>query len=173
MRSAASAIACSPELQKRLIVIAGTVSGNPARSADWRAILLPDSPSGMAHPRITSSTASFACGYLSSRARITMVPKSSGRVVRSDPLGAFPTAVRKQSTITASPISILPINSATASRSSAYAACAPVSSPVRTGSGTLPSRGPADTAPIPSARRSSVRRSIHTPAFRRPPCRSP
>ena len=62
IRSAASAIACSPELQKRLIVIAGTVSGRPARSADCRAMLLPDSPSGMAHPRITSSTASFACG---------------------------------------------------------------------------------------------------------------
>ena len=33
IRSAASAIDCRPELQKRLMVIAGTESGKPARRA--------------------------------------------------------------------------------------------------------------------------------------------
>jgi len=45
IRSAARAMAWSPELQKRLMVIAGTESGRPARRADWRAMLEPASPS--------------------------------------------------------------------------------------------------------------------------------
>ena len=41
MRSAAMAIDCSPELQKRLMVTPVVVTGSPARSAAMRAILLP------------------------------------------------------------------------------------------------------------------------------------
>ena len=55
MRSAARAIACSPDEQKRLMVMAGTVFGSPARSATARAMFIPASPSGNAQPRITSS----------------------------------------------------------------------------------------------------------------------
>src|SRR5215471_14999913 len=58
----------------------------------------------MAQPRITSSTPSLAAGYLSSSARITNAPRSSGRVLRNVPRGALPTGVRKQSTIRASGI---------------------------------------------------------------------
>ena len=41
---------------------AGTESGKPARRDAWRAMLLPASPSGMAQPRMTSSTSSLAAG---------------------------------------------------------------------------------------------------------------
>src|ERR1019366_4413484 len=102
MRSEASAIACKPELQNRLMVMAGTESGSPARRVACRAIFPPASPSGMAQPRMTSSTSSFAAGYRSSSARITVAARSSGRAWRSAPRGALPTAVRRQSIITAS-----------------------------------------------------------------------
>src|SRR5215472_13168287 len=103
IRSAAIAIACSPEEQKRLMVTPGTASGSPERSAAIRAMFIPDSPSGLAQPSITSSTSSATtAGCFSSSRRITVAAKSSGRVVRSAPLGAFPIAVRRQSTITAS-----------------------------------------------------------------------
>jgi hypothetical protein len=56
MRCAASAIACSPELQKRFTVMPATVTGRPARIAACRAILPPVARSGSAQPRMTSST---------------------------------------------------------------------------------------------------------------------
>src|SRR5580658_5845182 len=102
IRSAAMAMACSPDEQKRLMVTPGTESGKPARSAATRAIFIPDSPSGLAQPRITSSISlDEIAGYFSRSRRNTVAARSSGRVVRSVPLGAFPTAVRRQSTITA------------------------------------------------------------------------
>src|ERR1039457_479755 len=55
MRSAAMAMAWSPEEQNRLTVTPGTLCGKPARSAAMRAMFMPDSASGMAQPRITSS----------------------------------------------------------------------------------------------------------------------
>ena len=77
---------CEPEEQKRLTVTAGTLSGRPARSDAMRATFVPDSPSGVAQPRITSSIGSGAsCGVCASSARITSAAMSSGRVVRSDP----------------------------------------------------------------------------------------
>ena len=48
-------IACSPELQKRLMVMAGVVTGWPDRSV----IFSPASPSGIAQPMMTSSTYRF------------------------------------------------------------------------------------------------------------------
>src|SRR5687768_6606980 len=108
IRSAAMAMVCEPEEQKRLTVTAGTLSGNPARSDAMRATFVPDSPSGVAHPRITSSTASGAsCGVCAINARITSAAMSSGRVVRSDPRGALPTAVRRAETMTASFMCVL------------------------------------------------------------------
>ena len=55
MRSAAMAIACSPDEQKRLMVMAETSTGRPARSDAMRATFMPCSASGMAQPRMTSS----------------------------------------------------------------------------------------------------------------------
>src|ERR1035438_3755871 len=103
MRSAAMAMACRPELQKRLMVTPVTVSGRPARRATQRAMLLPDSASGMAQPRTMSSiSAAGTCGCFSKRRRMTAPARSSGREVRSAPRGALPTAVRRQSIMTAS-----------------------------------------------------------------------
>ena len=55
MRSAAMAIACRPEEQKRLMVMAEISTGRPARSEAMRATFMPCSASGMAQPRMTSS----------------------------------------------------------------------------------------------------------------------
>jgi hypothetical protein len=56
MRCAAMLIAMRPELQKRLMVSPGTVTGRPARISASRAMLWPVAPSGLAQPMITSST---------------------------------------------------------------------------------------------------------------------
>src|SRR5216683_246976 len=55
IRSAARAMACRPEEQKRLMVMALVSTGRPARREAMRATFMPCSPSGMAQPRITSS----------------------------------------------------------------------------------------------------------------------
>src|SRR5580704_6596376 len=103
IRSAAMAIACNPEEQNRFTVIAEVSIGSPARSAAIRATFIPCSPSGIAHPRITSAI-SFASSP-GTRARASLIAnaaKSSGRVARNDPLNAFPTGVRTEETITGS-----------------------------------------------------------------------
>ncbi len=87
---------------------------------------------------------------LRASARMTMAARSSGRVLRRLPLGALPTAVRRQSIITAS---IRVVSFGAVCPSSAYTACVPASWDCRTGSGTL--RAP-DRANI--VRRRSVRR---------------
>ena len=46
MRSAAMAMACRPEAQKRLTVTPATDSGKPARTTVWRPMFLPVMPSG-------------------------------------------------------------------------------------------------------------------------------
>src|SRR5271168_2194833 len=103
IRSAAIAIACKPEEQNRLIVIAEVSIGNPARSAAIRATFIPCSPSGIAQPRITSSISLASnTGTRASASLIASAAKSSGRVARNDPLKAFPTGVRTEETITAS-----------------------------------------------------------------------
>src|SRR5580700_11624081 len=103
MRSAAIAIACNPEEQKRLMVIAEVSIGKPARSAAIRATFIPCSPSGIAQPRITSSISlASKPGTRASASLIASAARSSGRVARNDPLNAFPTGVRTEETITAS-----------------------------------------------------------------------
>jgi hypothetical protein len=97
-----------------LIVIADASTGSPARNDAIRATFIPCSASGIAHPKITSST-SFAStpGALSNAAQIAVAAKSSGRVALNVPRGAFPTAVLTALTITASAIfpHLLPFNS--------------------------------------------------------------
>ena len=106
MRSAAIAIVCSPEEQKRLIVMALVSTGSPARIAAARATFMPCSASGIAQPIITSSISEASNpGTRAIASLITAAPRSSGRVSRRVPLGALPTAVRTAETITASFIS--------------------------------------------------------------------
>ena len=55
-RLAPMAMASRPDAQKRLTVSPGTVTGQPARSAAVRPMLLPVAPSGKPQPITTSST---------------------------------------------------------------------------------------------------------------------
>jgi len=68
-----------------------------------RATFAPDSASGVAQPMMTSSIDSGgSAGTRLSKSAMTAAALSSGRVVRSAPRGALPTAVRTPATITAS-----------------------------------------------------------------------
>ncbi len=99
----ASASACSPEAQKRLMVMALALIGSPAPRATCRAMFSPWAPSGMAQPRTRSSTsAGSKPGARSRAARMAATASSSGGVSRSVPRGALPTAVRAAETMTAS-----------------------------------------------------------------------
>src|SRR5258706_5964582 len=103
MRSAASATACTPEEQKRLMVIAGTVSGSPARSTPMRATFMPCSASGIAQPTITSAMSWGSSPGTCARAPLsTCASMSSGRTLRNMPRGALPTGVRTAATMYAS-----------------------------------------------------------------------
>src|SRR5215216_825732 len=103
IRSAALAIVCRPEEQKRLTVWPGTLSGSPARWAAIRATFRPWVPSVTAQPSSTSSTSAGSRPSARRRASAMAAPAmSSGRLVRRLPRGARPTAVRAPLTITAS-----------------------------------------------------------------------
>ena len=94
------ATACTPEEQKRLMVMPGTVSGRPASSAPMRATFMPCSASGMAQPMMTSAMrAGSMPGHCSMAARMTCASMSSGRVLRNTPRGALPTGVRVVATM--------------------------------------------------------------------------
>jgi hypothetical protein len=86
-----------------LTVTADASTGMPARKLAMRATFMPCSASGIAQPRMTSSTsaASMPGARLSASAMATDA-SSSGRVPRSVPPGALPTAVRAAETMTAS-----------------------------------------------------------------------
>ena len=87
--------ACSPDEQKRFIVIAGTVIGRPARRTARRATFMPCSASGKAQPTTTSSmTAGSNWGTFSRKPWIRRASNSSGRVCRKVPRPDRPTAVR-------------------------------------------------------------------------------
>ncbi len=100
MRSAASATACTPEEQKRLMVIAGTVSGSPASSTPMRATFMPCSPSGIAQPTMTSAMSwGSSPGTRAMAALSTCASMSSGRTFLNMPRGALPTGVRTAATM--------------------------------------------------------------------------
>src|SRR5581483_11629582 len=68
-----------------------------------RATFMPCSASGIAQPRVTSSTSdAWTPGARFSASAMTVAAISSGRVPRSVPFGALPTGVRTAETITAS-----------------------------------------------------------------------
>src|ERR1035437_8986149 len=68
-----------------------------------RAMFIPCAASGMAQPRMTSSTCSADnCGTRASASRMARAARSSGRIVRSFPFGALPIGVRTAATRKAS-----------------------------------------------------------------------
>src|ERR1044072_2095156 len=170
MRSAAIAIDCKPDEQKRLIVIALVSTGKPARIAAARATFIPCSASGIAHPMITSSICEASSpGTRASASLITDAPISSGRVFLNVPFGALPTAVRTADTITASLI----INSLMASLSSACAQFAPASYACPRASETLLVPNPTDTVQKPGSDDSDPRPSKSARAAYRSQNRDP
>jgi len=104
MRCAASAMVCSPEEQKRFTVMPGTLTGQPARSAIWRAMFQPAAPSGLAQPMMTSSTSWQSTLARSSAACTTCPPIFAPCVMLSAPFQLLQSGVRAVETITASVI---------------------------------------------------------------------
>ena len=103
MRSAASATACTPDEQNRLIVMPDTVLGNPASKRPMRATFMPCSASGIAQPTITSSMILVSIpGHCASADFSTCASMSSGRTFLNMPRGALPTGVRVAATMYAS-----------------------------------------------------------------------
>src|SRR5689334_24059131 len=100
----ASAMVCRPEEQKRFTVMPGTVLGQPARTAIWRAMFQPVAPSGLAQPMITSSTSSASTLARSSAACTTWPPILAPCVMLSAPRQLLQRGVRAVETITASSI---------------------------------------------------------------------
>src|SRR6478735_9924860 len=106
--SAASATACRPDEQKRLMVCAANVCGRPASSTPMRATFMPCSPSGMAQPMIASSMRLTSMpGACATTLLSTCASMSSGRVLRNTPRGALPTGVRVAATMYASCICLV------------------------------------------------------------------
>ena len=95
MRSATIAVACRPDEQKRLMVIAGTSSGRPARKPTWRATFRPCSASGWRSRarRPRSSPGSTSARRSASRDDQGRQIVGAG-VARRRPCGARPTGVR-------------------------------------------------------------------------------
>src|SRR6266545_2137900 len=101
-------MACRPDEQNRFTVTADASTGIPARRLAMRATFMPCSASGIAQPRITSSTSEGSMpGARRSASAMATAPSSSGRVPRSVPPGALPAAVRAAATMTASTIPVL------------------------------------------------------------------
>src|SRR5262245_31802946 len=101
---AARAMVCMPEEQKRLMVIPGTVTGQPARTAIWRAMFQPVAPSGLAQPMMTSSTSSASTFARSSAACTTCPPIFAPCVMLSAPRQLLVSGVLAVETMTASAI---------------------------------------------------------------------
>src|SRR5687768_9044743 len=107
IRSPTMAAACSPDEQKRLMVMAGTSSGSPARCPTRRATFNPCSPSGLALPSTRSSILSPVISARASASFTTRAPRSSGRVWRRFPLMARPIGLRTADKITTSRMVVL------------------------------------------------------------------
>ena len=107
IRCAASAIVCRPDEQKRLTVAPGTVTGQPARSAIWRAMFQPVAPSGSAQPIRTSSTSAGASFARAMACATAWPPIVAPCVMLNAPRQLFASPVRAVETITASVMSEL------------------------------------------------------------------
>src|SRR3954468_4632297 len=104
MRWLAIAMVCRPDEQNRFTVMPGTVTGQPARIAIWRAMFHPVAPSGFAQPMMTSSTSSASTFARSSAACTTMPPILAPWVLLSAPRQLLQSGVRAVETMTASAI---------------------------------------------------------------------
>src|SRR5262245_30505618 len=82
----------------------GTLIGQPARIAIWRAMFQPVAPSGLAQPMITSSTSSASTLARSSAACTTCPPIFAPCVRLSEPFQLLHSGVLAVETITASAI---------------------------------------------------------------------
>ena len=104
MRSAAMAIACRPDEQKRLMVSAETFTGSAgAQRGDARHVhALLGLGHGAAQDDVFDLFPASNGGTRSSAPLMATAASSSGLVWRSAPLPALPTAVRTALTITAS-----------------------------------------------------------------------
>src|SRR5262249_59011252 len=87
----------------RLAAPRDALTGIPARRLAMRATFIPCSASGTGQPRIRSSASAASIpGARFNASPIAAAASSSGRVPRSVPPGALPTAVRTAETMTAS-----------------------------------------------------------------------
>src|SRR5437868_3164256 len=102
IRWLARAMVCRPEEQKRFTVIPGTVTGQPARIAIWRAMFQPVAPSGLAQPMMTSSISCGSTLARSSAACTTCPPIFAPCVMLSAPFQLLQSGVRAVETMTAS-----------------------------------------------------------------------
>src|SRR6185295_5822295 len=107
-RCEARAMVCRPDEQKRLTVMPGTLCGQPARTAIWRAMFQPVAPSGLAQPMITSSTSSASTLARSSAACTTWPPSLAPWVMLSAPRQLLQSGVLAVETMTASTIEFSP-----------------------------------------------------------------
>jgi hypothetical protein len=101
MRWAAVAMVCRPEEQKRLMVMPDTVTGQPAASAIWRAMLEPVAPSGVAQPMITSSTSAASIPARWMACCTAWPPRVAPWVMLKAPFQLLARGVRAVETITA------------------------------------------------------------------------
>jgi hypothetical protein len=99
------AIVCSPEEQKRLTVSPAVSTGNPARSAIWRAMFAPVAPSGWAQPMITSSTSAGSMPARDTASFTTWAPSVAPWVMLKAPRQDLHSGVRAVETMTASVMS--------------------------------------------------------------------
>src|SRR5476649_1056864 len=97
---AASMTALSPEPHTLLMVIPGTLCGNPALMTVWRAGFWP-APAVNTWPMMTSLTASAGTPACASKPLTTWAPRSTAEVLASVPPN-LPTAVRAAATMTIS-----------------------------------------------------------------------
>ena len=102
IRCAATAIVCRPDEQKRFTVMPATLTGHPARSAIWRAMLAPVAPSGNAQPISTSSTSPGSSLARAIAWATTCPPMVAPWVMLKAPRHDFARPVRAVETMTAS-----------------------------------------------------------------------
>src|SRR5687767_13701174 len=92
---------CRPLEQKRLIVMPLVVMGSPARSAIWRAMLLPVAPSGVAQPMMTSSDSAPSMPAFSTASLTARSPSVAPWVMLKAPFQLLASGVRAVETMTA------------------------------------------------------------------------
>jgi hypothetical protein len=100
-RCEARAMVCRPEEQKRFTVMPETVTGQPAISAIWRAMLAPVAPSGLAQPMITSSTCAASRPARCKACLTTWPPRVAPCVMLKEPFQLLARGVRAVETMSA------------------------------------------------------------------------